>query len=709
MLYRWLLLVVSVAGLQAQNSVLSCAPSAVPTNVRAEGIAERTGDILLSCSGGQPGTQVSGNVVVSVNVNVTNRILGDGTTDVFLTVNNGLTTTTYNARPYQTGAVAFNGVLFNASPQGTADLRIVNLRGNVSQLGFANNTSSILAQVSFTGAGLAVLNSQFVVAVPQRALLAATLGQLVCDQNGSPLPATLDFASLLSTSASSTTRVTEGFASAFAPLSDPSNLNADSGVRILARYSGFSSYARLFVPNAIAGSDADVPTAVGNLGFAASGGQYSPGKSQLLLIRVVGADANGAGGLLAIPVPGSQTSFNSVGEIGLASGSGYAVFEVVDGNPFARESAQFPTFLGLAPNSGASGTPTGFSVSLAPVSTVFIQSQTAPIPRFLETAPPSDCTALGDCSAGYLPQFQVDSTPLQFVAVSGQSATQYLPIHNVGAGTLRWTAQAVYPPGTASNFLVLSPTQGVNNGTLRIDAVTRGLTPGTYQATIQLDAGPLASNPAIPVTLTVTSAGPVPVPSPSITSIKNAADADQSTLVAGSLATVMGASLGGRTVSVTFDGTPANLLYLSNQQINLQVPAALGGKPSARVVVSVDGNISTASTVNLANAAPGIFPGGVLNQDWNVNSGTATARVGSVVQVFATGLPSSGVITAKIHDRVVSVPQYGGPAPGFPGVQQVNLYIPSDLPTMQTYVFVCGGATADQQVCSAPAKIWITQ
>src|SRR6476661_130316 len=118
MLYRWLLLVLSVAGLQAQNSVLSCAPSAVPTNVRAEGIAERTGDILLSCSGGQPGTQVSGNVVVSINVNVTNRILGDGTTDVFLSVNNGLTTTTYNARPYQTGAVAFNGVLFNASSQG---------------------------------------------------------------------------------------------------------------------------------------------------------------------------------------------------------------------------------------------------------------------------------------------------------------------------------------------------------------------------------------------------------------------------------------------------------------------------------------------------------------------------------------------------------------------------------------------------------------
>ncbi len=449
------------------------------------------------------------------------------------------------------------------------------------------------------------------------------------------------------------------------------------------------------------------PPLAGNLGFPASGGQYTPGKNQLLLIRIVGADSNGGGGSLAIPVPAAQTAFNSVGEIAV-SGSGYAVFEVVDANPFVRESAQFPTFLGLTPNSGASGTPTGSSISLAPVSTVFTQSLTAPIPRFLESPPPSDCTALNDCSAGYLPQFQVDSTPLQISVPAGQRVTQYLPIRNSGAGTLRWTASVMYPSGAATDFLVLSPAQGVNNGTLRIDAVAGGLAPGIYQATINLNAGPLAATPAIPVTLTVTGAGPATPLSPTLTSIRNAA-ADQSTLVAGSLATIMGQNLGGRAISVTFDGTPATLLYLSSQQINLQVPLALAGKQSARVVVSVDGNPSSAWIVNLAAAAPGIFPGAVLNQDWSVNGASAPAPAGSVVQVFATGLPATGVITAKIHDRTVPVPQYGGPAPGFPGVQQVNLVVPSDLPTMQTYVFVCGGPTADQQACSAPAMIWIAQ
>jgi uncharacterized protein (TIGR03437 family) len=48
------------------------------------------------------------------------------------------------------------------------------------------------------------------------------------------------------------------------------------------------------------------------------------------------------------------------------------------------------------------------------------------------------------------------------------------------------------------------------------------------------------------------------------------------------------------------------------------------------------------------------------------------------------------------------MPAYAGPAPGIPGVQQVNVAIPSDLPAMQTYVFVCSG-----EICSPATKIWI--
>lgn len=700
---------VVATGLQAQSSVLICQPSAVPATVRSEGVAERTGDIVLSCSGGQSTGPVSGNFIVSLNVNGTNRILGDGSTDVTLSVNNGSGTTIYTARPYSVNAVAFNGVNFNPSPQGTAELRIVNLRGNASQLPVTTLGNPITAAVSFTGAGMAVPASTFVVAIPQRALLATSTGRLICDQYGSALPDTIDFANLVTTSAFTTTRATEGFASAFAPVGDPSNLRADSGVRILARYSGFSAGARLFVPDAIAGIDADIPTSAGDMGLAASGGQYSPGRGQLLLIRVIGTGANGAGGTLARPVPNAQTAFNSASEVQLTGGAGIAVYEVVDANPFVRESAQIPTFLGLARNSTAATIETGYAVTLAPVSTVFTQSAGAPIPRFVETAPATDCSVLNDCNARYFPALNVDTTPIQLTASAGQPATRYVPIQNGGSGVLRWNATASYAT-SASNFLKLMPATGVNNSTMRVDAVTTGLAPGDYRATITIDAGPLVGARNIPVVLTVTAAGSVSTAAaPSISAVSNAAASAQTILVAGSLATVMGSRFAGNSIQVTFDGIPANVIFSNDRQINLQVPAALSGKTSSNLVVSVDGNAGPVTAVRLAPAAPAIFPGAVLNQDYGVNGESAVARSGSVLQIFATGLPAAGVITAKIHDRIIPVPQYGGPAPGLAGVQQVNVVVPSDLPSMQTWVFVCGGPAADQQTCSDPAMVWIAQ
>src|SRR5205823_7394020 len=139
--------------------------------------------------------------IVSLNVNVTDRILSDGTTDVFLTVDNGSGVVTYIARPFSINAVAFNGVQFTASPQGRADLRIINLRGNASQLGFSNTNNAIAASFSFTGGNFSIPSSLLIVASPQRALFSSTSGQLVCDQYGSPLPDTLNYTNLIGTSA----------------------------------------------------------------------------------------------------------------------------------------------------------------------------------------------------------------------------------------------------------------------------------------------------------------------------------------------------------------------------------------------------------------------------------------------------------------------------------------------------------------------------
>jgi uncharacterized protein (TIGR03437 family) len=679
----------------AQTAVLSCNATAVPTTVRAEGLAERMGDIVLSCAGGPAGGQVAGNVVLSLNTAVSNHLASDGTTDVALTVNNGgATPLAFAARTYASNSVMFPGVIFNTSAQGTAELRFSNLRGNASQFGFTTAPVPVQASLSFTGSGLTLPASTFVVAYAERGLYAIATSRLVCDQAGSPWPGTITVSTLLATSAAASVRVTEGYAAAFTPLADASNLRADSGTRIVVRHSGLAAGARLFVPDVIAGSDADVPTSMGDLGTPASGGRYTPNRGQLLLVRVTGADANGAGGRLVMPAPTVPSAFDSAGELTIAGGAGVAVYEVVDANSATRESAQFPAFLGLAPNSGATGTEAALSVNLGPLSNVVVQSATAPIPRFFDTPPPIDCTLVGDCGASYFPRLAVGVTDLHLAAPRGGAATGYIPVRNGGGGTLLWRASVV--PTEASSWLTLAPSSGVNNATIRVDA-RGGFFFGPSSANIVIDAGPIAGSRTVAVTLDTGS-----ISTPSVRDVINAAGGDERRLVPGSLATVMGSGFSSQPVKVTFDGLQANLLYVSDAQVNLQVPAALEGNAAAGMVVSNAGGPGAPYRVTLAASAPVIFPGAVLNQDWTPNGPSAPAPKGSVVQIFVTGLPQSGSITARVHDRDVSVPEYGGPAPGLTGVQQVNVRIPPDLPTMQSYIYVCG-----DQTCSPAALLWI--
>jgi uncharacterized protein (TIGR03437 family) len=403
--------------------------------------------------------------------------------------------------------------------------------------------------------------------------------------------------------------------------------------------------------------------------------------------------------------PSATATFDSASEVPLTGGSGYVVYEVVDANPSIRESAQFPAFLGLAPSPGGRTVVTGETVQLAPVSTVFTASPTAPIPRFVASEPQSDCSAVNDCTAGYFPRMTVSAPELvKMAAFAGSpAATKYIQVRNAGSGVLRWNATA----SRDATWLQLSPASGVNSGTIRIDASSAGMAPGVYNATITIDGGPLAGVRMIPVSFQVSAAEPQPVV-PVVSGIGNAADPSIASIVPGSIATIFGENLDGRAVTVTFDEVPAEILYSDTRQINLIAPPAIAGKTSAQMIVSVDGTASKGSAITLGYAAPAIFPGAVLNQDYSANSEDNPARSGSVVQVFATGLPSAGVITARIHDQVITAPYYAGPAPGFSGLQQVNIVVPT-LPAMQTAVFVCGGTSLDEQVCSPAAKIWVAQ
>ena len=230
------------------------------------------------------------------------------------------------------------------------------------------------------------------------------------------------------------------------------------------------------------------------------------------------------------------------------------------------------------------------------------------------------------------------------------------------------------------------------------------MTAGTYQASVIINAG-AAGSFTVPVSLTVQPAPPTP--SVVVSKVVNAATFDATPLVAGSLGTVMGSHLSGTNVAVTFDGSPANLLYTSDGQINLQLPLGLGSKTSSSMVVTVDGSSSAPFTVALAPAWPSIFANGILNQDDSVNGPGAGAPSGSILQIFLTGIPAGATVSAQIAGHNGLVPLYAGPAPTVPGVQQVNVAVPNGLAVSSTQLTVCAVA-GGQQYCSAGVALAVS-
>jgi uncharacterized protein (TIGR03437 family) len=678
----------------------------MPVQVRAEGLTERMGDIVVQCSGSSPGAVLSGNITIFLPVSITNRVDSNNLTqDAVLFVNYGSGFVPSGIAGLVTGgSIAFYGISFTVPPSGNLAIEITNLRAAVSQLG----TGSSQYITAYISSPAPLSQSQVIVAFPRTSLY-ATLYSTDIPCTGSPLASTTSLTALFAAgTVFASTRITESFANAFATRA----AGDDTGTRFLVAYSGFPASAQIYIPDMVAGSSALVPTAGGDLGVAQAVGQYVPGSGTLLLVRVQYADATGAGGIpLPTPSGSGPALLDSVSQVPLTNGAGYAVYEVADTNPSVLESAQFPTFVSI-PNVTAAAV-TQESLSYAPVSTVMSASMSAPVPRFAAGTgtPPSDCTILNDCQASYFPKLSIDPMSIQLTAIAGGAMTSppgYIPVQNASGGIMRWTALVSYTTG--SGWLTLSNTSGENNGTVQVYALPKGLTAGTYRASIVIDAGPLAGSVAIPVTLTVqpAPAAPTPTPTPTptppapvvtVTCVVNAATFAVTPLVPGSLGTLLGANLSGKSVSVTFDGTAATLLYVGASQINFQVPASLGSKTSTTLVVTVDGSSSAPQVVALASVWPAIFANGVLNQDFTENTAATPAEPGSFLVIYATGIPTSATVSVEIAGQKNLIPQYAGAAPGLTGVQQVNVMIPADLAAGTVPLIVCATA-GSQQACS---------
>ncbi len=164
-------------------------------------------------------------------------------------------------------------------------------------------------------------------------------------------------------------------------------------------------------------------------------------------------------------------------------------------------------------------------------------------------------------------------------------------------------------------------------------------------------------------------------------------------------------NLGG--VTVTFDGTPAPLVFVAGGQINLQVPFEVAGKPSTQVVVTYNGSSSAPVSVPVADRQPAFFMLNATdpfaaNADYGTNphpnSAQNPAARGSVFSVYGTGIgkvsydvptgagapaPAAGY-TGNYHcvlgSKDIGVP-FAGWTPTAVGLAQWSFIIPADSDT----------------------------
>ena len=157
-------------------------------------------------------------------------------------------------------------------------------------------------------------------------------------------------------------------------------------------------------------------------------------------------------------------------------------------------------------------------------------------------------------------------------------------------------------------------------------------------------------------------------------------------------------------VSVQVNGVAAPLYYVSPGQINFQVPWATPTTGTVNVAAAVNGGSSNIAAVPVGTAAPGLFydqvSGAAIVQntpDYSLNSASNPAPAGSTIVAYLTGTgpvapaakdgtPAPGdtlswaasAYSAKIGSVAATV-SFAGLTPGFIGLAQMNIVVPSTL------------------------------
>ncbi len=429
-----------------QVAAFSCASNAgVPPIVRAEGLSELVGDMVLNCTGGTPtaaGAPVpQANVQIFVNTNVTSRLLSGAFSESVLIIDDAAPASqTYCSASSGCGITGVGGTgvsytsagvpnVFQGQQSGsnsivwlgvpidppgsnaTRTIRITNVRVNANQLGVSSTLipTPIQMFISVTGGlSIPINNPQQTVAFIQPGMTFsvtnAKTSYLRC-VSWNPAAAA-DNTKAFTDASGSTLKFSEGFASSFKVRQAGVAQNIPGA--LYNTESGFFNPQ----PNLAAGSNLN---GLDRAGLADHGtrlhARFSNVPAGMTLFvtvantapgtgaaQLVNTDATGGGAFSARAATNGGSA-----PVVLNGGSGMAVWEITSSSPNVTETFEFGVTVAYAASGDrpALGTAT-VAGSFAPLSTVTTSNSTAALPRFVGISSDQNLFTVNPCTSNLL-------------------------------------------------------------------------------------------------------------------------------------------------------------------------------------------------------------------------------------------------------------------------------------------------------------------
>lgn len=289
---------------------------------------------------------------------------------------------------------------------------------------------------------------------------------------------------------------------------------------------------------------------------------------------------------------------------------------------------------------------------------------------------------------------------------------QNFTLINTGGNQFSWSLAVGTSAG--GNWLLVSPKSGTAASTITVAVNGVGLSAGAYSGIITVTV-PGAVIPTLTVGVTYTISPTTPMIASS--GVVNAATFLNGSVSPGQLITIFGSNLSNGVAaavptgnalptilgvtSVTMDGFPCPLIYVSPTQINAQAPFEIQG-PTTQVIVKLGDVASQAAVVNVDAVSPAMFSIDGTGQgsatilkasDYTLVTATNPAKRGDVLAIYCTGLgqvegggitgmlvtgpaAATAVVTVNFGTTAASV-RYAGLAVGFVGLYQINVVVPT--------------------------------